>query len=159
MFLSSSNSPTGFNCIARNCAFEFERRYEQKLIYDIIQISVKHMRTPCHLGRSSEAKNRKNPTKVKFDQWMDQQTDQQTDRPTDGPTNGPTKRVFESHSTRLKTTNSMMPFGRLRWARASLVICTLFTSVGRLVDRSVGWSVGRLVGWSVGWSVPHCNVM
>ena len=47
------------------------------------------------MGRSSEAKNLKNPEKVKCDQRMDQRTDQWTD--------GPTKRGVESRSTRQKT--------------------------------------------------------
>ena len=46
------------------------------------------------MGRSSEAKDRKNPKKVKCDG--------PTDRRKDGPTDGPTKRVVESRSTRLK---------------------------------------------------------
>ena len=45
-----------------------------------------YLRSLYHLGRSSEAKNRKNPKKVKCD----------------GRTDGPTKRVVESRSTRLK---------------------------------------------------------
>ena len=51
-----------------------------------------------HLGRSSEAKDRKNPKKVK----CDVRTDGRTDGPTDGRTDGPTKRGVESRSTRLK---------------------------------------------------------
>ena len=47
------------------------------------------------MGRSSEAKNPKNPKKVKCDG--------PTDGRTDGPTDGPTKRGVESRSTRLKT--------------------------------------------------------
>ena len=42
------------------------------------------------MGRSSEAKNRKSPKKVKCDGR------------TDGPTDGPTKRGVESRNTRLK---------------------------------------------------------
>ena len=55
-----------------------------------------YFRSLDYLGRSSEAKDRKNPKKVKCDGW--------TDRRTDGRTDGPTKRVVESSSTRLKTT-------------------------------------------------------
>ena len=43
-----------------------------------------------HLGRSSVAKNRKNPKKVKCDGR------------TDGGTDGPTKRGVESRNTRIK---------------------------------------------------------
>ena len=43
------------------------------------------------LGRSSEAKDGKNPKKVKWDGWTDQRT------------NGLTERVVESRSTRLKS--------------------------------------------------------
>ena len=43
------------------------------------------------MGRSSEAKDHKNPKKVKCDGR------------TDGPTDGPTKRGVESRRTRLKT--------------------------------------------------------
>ena len=50
------------------------------------------------MGRSSEAKNPKNPKKVKCDG--------QTNGRTDGPTDGPTKRVVESRNTRLKTTDT-----------------------------------------------------
>ena len=49
------------------------------------------LRSPDHLGRSSEAKNHKNPKKVKCDQWTD----------------GPTKRGVESRSTRLKKTEDV----------------------------------------------------
>ena len=45
-----------------------------------------YLRSIHHLGMSSEAKERKNPKKVKCD----------------GPTDGPTKRGVESRSTRLK---------------------------------------------------------
>ena len=38
------------------------------------------MRSPYHLGRSSEAKNRKNPKKVKCDGPKDGLTDRQTDK-------------------------------------------------------------------------------
>ena len=48
------------------------------------------MRTPDHLGRSSEAKNPKKTKKIKCDGW------------TNGPTDGPTKRGVELRSTRLK---------------------------------------------------------
>ena len=48
------------------------------------------LRSLDHFGRSSEAKNPKNPKKVKCDGR------------TDGPTDGPTKRGVESRSTRLK---------------------------------------------------------
>ena len=47
------------------------------------------LRSTDHLGRSSEAKDRKKQKKVKCD------------GPTDGRTNGPTKRGVESRSTRL----------------------------------------------------------
>ena len=57
-----------------------------------------YLRSLDHLGRSSEAKNRKNPKKVK----CDGRTDGPTDGRTDGRTDGPTKRVVESRSTRLK---------------------------------------------------------
>ena len=60
------------------------------------------MKSPDHLGRSSEAKNPKNPKKVKCDGPMDGLTDGPTDRPTDGPT----KRGVESRSRRLKSTIS-----------------------------------------------------
>ena len=53
-----------------------------------------YLRPLHHLGRSSKAKDRKNPKKVKCDG--------PTDGRTDGPTDGPTKRVVESRSTRLK---------------------------------------------------------
>ena len=43
------------------------------------------MRSPDHLGRSSEAKNFENKKKVKCDRW--------TDGPMDGSMDGPTKRV------------------------------------------------------------------
>ena len=46
------------------------------------------------MGRSSEAKDPKNPKKVKCDG--------RTDGPTDGRMDGPTKLVVESRSTRLK---------------------------------------------------------
>ena len=38
-----------------------------------------YLRSLDHLGRSSEAINRKNPKKVKCDGWMDGRTDGQTD--------------------------------------------------------------------------------
>ena len=60
-----------------------------------------YLRSLLHLGRSSEAKDRKNPKKVKCDGL----TDRGTDGPTDGRTDGPTKRVVESRSTRLKKKN------------------------------------------------------
>ena len=47
-----------------------------------------YLRSLNHLGRSSEAKDRKNSKKVKCDRWTDRRTD------------GPTKRVVESHATR-----------------------------------------------------------
>ena len=50
------------------------------------------------MDRSSEAKNQKNPKKVKCDGRTDGPTDGGTDRPTDGPT----KRGVESRNTRLK---------------------------------------------------------
>ena len=53
-----------------------------------------YLRSLDHLGRSSEAKNRKNPKKVKCDG--------RTDGPTDRRTDGRTKRGVESRSTRLK---------------------------------------------------------
>ena len=56
------------------------------------------MRSLYHLGRSSEAKDPKNPKKVKCDGWTDGPTDGPTDRWTDGPTDGPTKRVVESRN-------------------------------------------------------------
>ena len=43
-----------------------------------------YLRSLDHLGRSSEAIDRKNPKKVKCDGRMD--------RPTEGPTDGPTDR-------------------------------------------------------------------
>ena len=52
------------------------------------------LRSLDHLGRSSEAKDRKNPKKVKCDGR------------TDGRTNGPTKWGVESRSTRLKSSFS-----------------------------------------------------
>ena len=52
------------------------------------------MRSLDHLGRSSEAKNRKKPKKEKCDGPADRPTDRWTDRPT--------KRGVESRSTRLK---------------------------------------------------------
>ena len=52
---------------------------------------------PEHLGRSSEAKDRKNIKKVKWGP---------TNRPTDRPTDGRTKRGVESRSTRLKRSPS-----------------------------------------------------
>ena len=57
-------------------------------------LSGHFIRSLYHLGRSSEAKDRKNPKKVKCDG--------PTDRPTDRLNNGPTKRDVESRSTRLK---------------------------------------------------------
>jgi len=53
-----------------------------------------YLRSLHHLGRSSEAKEHKNPKKVKCDRRTDQRTDRRTD--------GPTKRGVESRSTRLK---------------------------------------------------------
>ena len=53
-----------------------------------------NLRSLDHLGRSSEAKDGKNPKKVKCDG--------PTDRPTDGQTDRPTKRVIESRCTQLK---------------------------------------------------------
>ena len=50
-----------------------------------------------HLGRSSEAKDRKKPKKVKCDGRTDQRTD------------GQTKRVVESRSTRLKSRRDEVP--------------------------------------------------
>ena len=49
-----------------------------------------YLRPLHHLGRSSEAKDRKNPKKVKCDG--------RTDGPTDRRTDGPTKRVVESRA-------------------------------------------------------------
>ena len=49
-----------------------------------------YLRSLDHLGRSSQAKDRKNPKKVKCDGRADRRTD------------GPTKRGVESRSTRLK---------------------------------------------------------
>ena len=57
-----------------------------------------YLRSLDHLGRSSEAKDRENPKKVKCDGRTDGRTDGWTDRRTDGPT----KRGVESRSTRLK---------------------------------------------------------
>ena len=51
-----------------------------------------YLRSLDHLGRSSEAKDRKNPKKVKCDGRTDGQTDRQTDRRTNGPTDGLTDR-------------------------------------------------------------------
>ncbi|MEE3021028.1 MAG: hypothetical protein VX367_00175 [SAR324 cluster bacterium] len=42
-----------------------------------------YLRSPDHLGRSSEAKDRKNPKKVKCDRRTDRRTDGPTDRRTD----------------------------------------------------------------------------
>ena len=42
-----------------------------------------YLRSLYHLGRSSEAKDRKNPRKVKCDRRMDGRTDRRTDRRTD----------------------------------------------------------------------------
>ena len=53
-----------------------------------------YLRSLNHLGRCSEAKDRKNPKKVKCDGRTNGRTDRRTD--------GPTKRVVESRSTRLK---------------------------------------------------------
>ena len=53
-----------------------------------------YLRPLYHLGRSSKAKDPKNPKKVKCDG--------RTDGPTDRRTDGRTKRVVESRSTRLK---------------------------------------------------------
>ena len=50
-----------------------------------------YLRSLDHLGRRSEAKNRKKTKKVKCD------------GPMDGPTDGPTKRGVESRSIRPKT--------------------------------------------------------
>ena len=50
------------------------------------------------MGRSGEAKDRKNKKKVK----CDGRTDGQTDGRRDGQTDGPTKRGVQSRSTRLK---------------------------------------------------------
>ena len=61
-----------------------------------------YMRSLDHLGRSSEAKDRKKTKKVK----CDRQTDGQTDGRTDGPMDGPIKRGVESNSTRLKRQSS-----------------------------------------------------
>ena len=54
-----------------------------------------YLRSLDHLGRSSEAKNRKNPKKVKCDR--------RTDGRTNGRTDGPKKRGVESRNTRLKS--------------------------------------------------------
>ena len=59
------------------------------------------------MGRSSEAKNRKNPKKVKCDGR------------TDGRTDGPTKRGVESRSTRLKrkhVSGIQLEAGLLEWS-------------------------------------------
>ena len=61
-----------------------------------------YLRSLDHLGRSSEAKDRKK-IKIKCDGQTDGWTDQQTDGRTDGRTDGPTKRGVESRSTRLKS--------------------------------------------------------
>ena len=55
-----------------------------------------------HLIRSTEAKDSKNPNKVKCDDRTDGPTDRRTDGPTDRWTDGPTKRDVELRSTRLK---------------------------------------------------------
>ena len=47
-----------------------------------------YLKSLDHLGRSSEAKDRKNPKKVKCDGQMDGWTDGRMDGPTDGPTKG-----------------------------------------------------------------------
>ena len=49
-----------------------------------------YLKPLLHLGRSNEAKDRKNPKEVKFDGSTDQRTDE------------PTKRGVKSRSTRLK---------------------------------------------------------
>ena len=43
-----------------------------------------YLRSLIHLGRCSEAKDRKNPKKVKCDEWTNRRMDQQTDELTDG---------------------------------------------------------------------------
>ena len=53
-----------------------------------------YFRSLDYLGRSSEAKDRKNKKKVK----CDEPTDGRTDRQTDGWTDGPTKRGVESRA-------------------------------------------------------------
>ena len=58
-----------------------------------------------HLGRSSDAKDRKNPKKVK----CDGPTDGPTDEPTDRRTDRRTKWGVESRSTRLKTARKDFP--------------------------------------------------
>ena len=55
------------------------------------------LRSLDRLGRSSEAKDHKNPKKVKCDGC----TNGRTDRRTDGRTDGPIKRGVESRSMRL----------------------------------------------------------
>ena len=62
-----------------------------------------YLRSLDHLGRSSEAKDRKNPKKVKCDGPTDGRTDRRTDRRTDGPT----KRGVGSLSTRLKRSDPL----------------------------------------------------
>ena len=57
-----------------------------------------YLRSLHHLGRSSEAKDRKKTKKVKCDGWTGRPTDGPADRRTDGPTDGPTKRGVESRA-------------------------------------------------------------
>ena len=64
------------------------------------------MRSLDRLGRSSEAKDRKKPKKVKYDGRTDQRTD------------GPTKRVVASCSTRLKS------YGHSKIGKGSIAYCT-----------------------------------
>ena len=52
-----------------------------------------YSRSLDHLGRSSEAKDCKNPKKVKCDGPTDGRTDRQTDGPTDRRTNGLTDKA------------------------------------------------------------------
>ena len=54
-----------------------------------------YSRSLDHLGRSSEAKDCKNPNKVKCDRWTDGQTDR------------PTKWGVELRSTQLKTIKTL----------------------------------------------------
>ena len=61
-----------------------------------------YLRSLDHLGRSSEAKDRKNKKKVKCDGPRDGRTDQRTDGPTDQRTDGPTDQQsgVKSHQAR-----------------------------------------------------------
>ena len=73
------------------------------------------------MGRSSEAKDRKNLKKVKCDGRMD------------GPTDGPTKRGVESRSTRLKKIAALDSF-QLKRNRGTYSIYRQWT--GRWTDKA-----------------------